>query len=219
MSNPWETWIAPTQQISPLSKFHRVKQIDDVHCGPATIQMLLTHLDITVSQPDIDNAINARDFIDERGTRPDELGRAVSIVAPQAQLWCKEHTTVEELEALVQLYKYPVGVEWQNLFYESIEEEYQDTDGHPEQYDFGHYSIVSHIDVEADEVVMVDPYHEFNDEYRYFSLRWFRSRWWDVNPIKDPHTGHIFAKRDEKLSFIITLKGTPFPKLMGMRPL
>lgn len=219
MSDPFTPWEVPQVEVQNYSRLRRIKQIDEVHCGPATLQMLLMHLGIEVSQLDIDKAIHAQDFIDEHGTRPDQLAEAVRSLAPQAQFWVKEYTTIEELETLVNQYLYPVGVEWQNLFYDSIEEEYEDTNGHPEQFDFGHYSIVSHMDEEGDEIVMVDPYPAFNDEYRYFSLKWFESRWWDDNQTKDPLTGHIYMKRDKRLCFIVTLKGMPFPKILGMKPL
>ncbi|MEP7166494.1 MAG: C39 family peptidase [Candidatus Woesebacteria bacterium] len=217
MDNPFSAW--GSQIVQPYSRMRRVKQIDDVHCGPAVLQMVMTHIGIDVSQLDIDKAIHAEEYIEEYGTRPDQLAAAVKVIAPQAQLWCKEYTSTEDLVALVQQFMYPVAVEWQNLFYDSIQEEYEDTNGHPEQQDFGHYSIISSIDPENDEIVMVDPYHTFNEEYRYFSLKWFESRWWDDNETKDPHTGHIYAKRDRRLCFIVTMKGMPFPKLLGMRPL
>lgn len=218
MANPYTWWDVPVAQHQPFSRLRRIKQIDEVHCGPAVLQMLLAHIGIEKTQDEITRAAKAEQTIEELGTRPDQLAQAVQILAPQAQLWVKEYTTAEELEALVKQFQYPVGVEWQNLFYDSIEEESDDTDGKPQNYDFGHYSIVSHVDVEADEVVMIDPYFLFRDDYRYFSLQWFLSRWWDVNQIKDAH-GHYQYKRDERLCFLVTLKGMPFPKLFGMRPL
>ncbi len=160
-------------------------------------------------------AINAEEYIHDRGTRPDELAKAVHEIAPQVQFWYKEHTTIEDLDSLINHFKYPVGVEWQNLFYETIEEEMEDTDGQPWNYDFGHYSIVTAIDVDDDQITMVDPYFEFEETYRYFSLRWFESRWYDINP--QPMPGH--QTRDDRVSFIITIKGTPFPKLLGYKPL
>lgn len=218
MANPYTWWDTPPAQHQPFSRLRRIKQIDDVHCGPAVLQMLLSHIGVDKTQDEITRAAHAEDTIDEHGTRPSQLAQAVRTLAPQAQLWVKEYTTTDELEALVDQFQYPVGVEWQNLFYDSIEEEMEDTDGHPENHDFGHYSVVSHVDKESDEVVMIDPYYSFQEDFRYFSLQWFLSRWWDLNQIKDEHS-HYYNKRDERLCFIVTLKGMPFPKMFGMRPL
>lgn len=219
MPQPFDPFVPINEEHKIASRIRRARQISESHCGPAVIEMLLSHLDIQVTQQQLSDAINAHEFIEDRGTRPEELAAAVAIVAPQAQFWYKEHTTVEELEMLVHQFHFPVGVEWQNLFYESIEEELEDTEGTPHLYDFGHYSIVRYIDVENDEIIMMDPYMEFSERDRYFSLQWFLTRWWDYNQIKDPVGGRIYSKKDDRLSFILTLKGTPFPKVIGMRPL
>jgi hypothetical protein len=183
------------------------------------LEMLLSHLEIVTSQTKLTAAIKAEEYIDDRGTTPKELAQACAKITTKAQFWYKEHTTIEDLDALINQYKYPVGVEWQNLFYDSVEEEFEDTDGQPFNYDFGHYSVVSQIDTENDEIVMIDPYFEFEDTYRYFSLSWFETRWWDRNKVQDPDTHHIKRIRDERVSFIITIKGTPFPKILGYKPL
>jgi hypothetical protein len=49
---------------------------------------------------------------------------------------------------------FAVGVEWQRLF--------DDMDDDDE--DYGHYSIISHIDKGKDEIIVVDPYRDFVDQ-------------------------------------------------------
>lgn len=193
----------------------RVRQISESHCGPAVLQMLLSHLGINVSQEELTRVINAESFIHDRGLRVDELARATSIVAPNTQFWYKDHSLTDDLVTLVRDFQWPTGVEWQNLFYNTVEEEYEDTEG--EQYDFGHYSVVVAIHPEENLIVHADPYPEFAGQNRYFSLDWFESRWWDVNPVT------LFGKTeevlDERMMFVITQKGTFFPKALGMKPL
>lgn len=203
--------------MTPSFSFARHRQIDDYHCGPAVLQMLLEHIGFFLTQKEIAQAAGITDTIQEHGTRIDHMAKAIQSRVPEAQIWAKEQTSREDLEQLISLFGYPVGVEWQNLFYSSIEEEWEDTNGQPAQHDFGHYSIVNFVDPEADEIVMIDPYHEFTDRYRYFSLRWFESRWWDYNEItsSDHHTA---VKKDSRLSFIVTIKGMPFPKMLGYKP-
>ncbi|HSW89348.1 MAG TPA: hypothetical protein VLH19_00575 [Patescibacteria group bacterium] len=216
MRNPFQIPDAPDYQTErPQSRLKLTKQISDSHCGPAVLEMLFSHLDIHADQEQITEAAGARHRIKEHGLRIDQLAKATANLAPRAQFWYKEHAEIEDIDTLIHEYNYPIGVEWQNLFYETEEAEYEDTEG--AYYDFGHYSIVKDIHLGNDEIVMIDPYHAFAGRDRYFSLQFFEHRWWDVNQIDI--NGLVRYKRDTRVMFIVTPKGMYFPKMIGMKPL
>jgi hypothetical protein len=210
MPNPSD----PNPQIIK-ERLRRTRQISESHCGPAVLQMLLDYVGVSVSQQRLASAIGAETFIEQRGMRIDELAKAVHLTSPDVQFWYKTESTIEELEAIVSQFGYPVGIEWQSLFYETPEEEAEDTQG--ESYDFGHYSVVRYVNTTDDEIVIADPYMEFADRDRYFSIQWFEERWWDTNELQED--GTIRWVRDDRAMFIIVPKGLYFPKLLGLRPL
>ncbi len=147
MSNP---------QLDPkkFSRLRRIEQITENHCGPAVIQMLLENIGVSASQEEITEAAGATQTIESHGTRVDQLARAVHTLAPIAKLWYKENASLADLEYVLEECKYPVGVEWQGLF--------EDMDN--DEDDYGHYSIVAHIDQAKDVLIVVDPYKDFVDQ-------------------------------------------------------
>jgi hypothetical protein len=193
-----------------------IKQITDSHCGPAVLEILLNHLNIKATQSELAAAVGADDYIDELGMSIDELATSIKKVFPQVQFWYKENTTNQELETILHTFQSPVGVEWQGLFYSTPEEEEDDIEDEDEPPDFGHYSVVKDIDIENDLITLVDPYRDFADRDRMFSLEWFESRWWDTNT--EIVSGYKEVNRDERMMFVLTLKGTYFPKMMEMTP-
>lgn len=200
MSNP---------QLDPkkFSRLRRIQQITENHCGPAVIQMLLENIGVNVSQEEITEAAGATRTIETHGTRIDQLAKAVHELAPIAKLWYKEHASVEDLEYVLDECKYPVGVEWQGLF-----EDMDDDDD-----DYGHYSIVAHIDKVKDEIIVVDPYKDFVDQSRIVKMSLFVNRWWDFNEVKDPETGEKEFKKDEQLFFLVTPLSVAFPAELSMQ--
>jgi len=193
----------------------RVQQVGESYCGPAVLEILLSHLHINASQVKLAKAVQAEKFIDERGTRVDELSEAITRLYPQVQLWYKTHAKAGEIEFLAQQMNFPVGVEWQGLFYNSVEEEAEDAEEKLRDGGFGHYSVVKHIDRESDAITLADPYGDFCYTDRVFSLEWFESRWWDVNQVMmNSYPKYI---RDDQMMFILTRKGAYFPKLIGMK--
>ncbi|HET9588306.1 MAG TPA: hypothetical protein VFO91_05925, partial [Anaerolineales bacterium] len=138
----------PPPEPKRFSRLRRIEQITENHCGPAVIQMLLENIDVNVTQEQITEAAGAAHTIALLGTRVDQLAKAVHELAPGARLWYKEKATPEDLEYVLDVCKFPVGVEWQGLF--------EDMDDDDE--DYGHYSIISHIDKVKDELIVVDPY-------------------------------------------------------------
>lgn len=190
-----------------FSRLRRIEQITENHCGPAVIQMLLDNIGVTVSQEEITEAAGATHTIETHGTRVDQLARAVHQLAPIAKLWFKDKATPEDLEYVLNECKFPVGVEWQGLFNDMD----QDDD------DYGHYSIIAHIDKVKDELIVVDPYKDFVDQSRIVKMSLFLSRWWDFNEVKDPLTGQKTFKKDEQLFFVITPLSVAFPVELGMQ--
>jgi hypothetical protein len=186
---------------------HQVVQISESHCGPAVIEMLLDAIGIKWTQAEITRAAGVEDTIEEYGTRIDQLAKAVGVLAPQAQFWYKYYSSLDDIKYLLNR-GYGVGVEWQGLFYDSEEEEAAQNVDDSES---GHYAVVSHIDEELEAMVIVDPYKDFAEQSRIFSLDTFVRRWWDRNELHDPFTGKTQVLEDVRLLFFITPIAEEFP--------
>ena len=197
----------PPQDPKKFSRLRRIEQITENHCGPAVTQMLLENIGVNVSQEEITEAAGATHTIETHGTRVDQLARAVHELAPIAKLWYREKASVEDLEYVLNECKFPVGVEWQGLF--------EDMDDDDE--DYGHYSIIAHIDTVKDEIIVVDPYKDFVDQSRIVKMSLFLNRWWDFNEVKDPETGEKEFKKDEQLFFVVAPLSVAFPAELGMQ--
>ena len=192
--------------------FHhdRFTQISESHCGPAVIQMLLFYLGIEVDQEAVVEAGGASNLIEQQGMRVDQLGRAVRQLAPHSCFWYKNHSTIEDLVRIVTHYDYLVGIEWQGLFEDTLEEETQDGD-------YGHYSVVTMADSKSRKLAIVDPYKDFRSQDRIFTFEFFLSRWWDTNDFPDPLTGTSHLVEDRQMMFVITPEEVIFPRLLDMQ--
>ena len=197
----------PPQDPKRFSRLRRIEQITENHCGPAVTQMLLENIGVNVSQEEITEAAGATHTIETHGTRVDQLAKAVHELAPIAKLWYREKASMEDLEYVLNECKFPVGVEWQGLF-----EDMDDDDD-----DYGHYSIIAHIDTVKDEIIVVDPYKDFVDQSRIVKMSLFLNRWWDFNEVKDPETGEKEFKKDEQLFFVVAPLSVAFPAELGMQ--
>jgi ABC-type bacteriocin/lantibiotic exporter with double-glycine peptidase domain len=197
----------PPSDPKKFSRLRRIEQITENHCGPAVIQMLLENIGVSASQEEITEAAGATHTIETHGTRVDQLAKAVNTLAPIARLWYKEHASLADLETVLNEFKYPVGVEWQGLF----------ADMDDDDDDYGHYSIVAHIEKAKDELIVVDPYKDFVDQSRIVKLSLFQSRWWDFNEVKDLETGEKTFKKDEQLFFVVVPLSVAFPAELGMQ--
>ncbi|RPI28884.1 MAG: hypothetical protein EHM70_16260, partial [Chloroflexota bacterium] len=167
-------------------RFLRTMQISESHCGPAVIQMLLANLGIEVTQEAVAEAGGAAELIELNGMRVDQLALAVKELAPEAQFWYKDHAKLDELVALLNVHHYPVGVEWQGLFEDEDDEDEEEDDdeedeeddddenvledSETEDEDYGHYSVVSHVDEENKQLIIVDPYKDYVSQDRIFSF-------------------------------------------------
>jgi hypothetical protein len=169
--------------------------------------MLLENIGVNATQEEITEAAGATRTIETHGTRVDQLAKAVHQLASNARLWYKEKAGFEDLEYVLTEKKYPVGVEWQGLF--------DDEDDDDE--DYGHYSIIAHVDRGRDELIIVDPYKDFVDQNRIIKVSLFEKRWWDYNEVKDPETGEKTFKKDEQLFFVVAPLDVSFPEQLGMK--
>jgi hypothetical protein len=198
--------------LNPPIDFHhdRFTQISESHCGPAVIQMLLHNLGIEVTQEEVVVAGGASDLIEQLGMRVDQLNQAVRRLAPQTCFWYKDHSTIEELVQIVVQNDYLVGIEWQGVFEDTLEDETQDGD-------YGHYSVVTMADSKRRKLVIVDPYKDFRSQDRVFTFEFFMSRCWDTNDVLDPLTGTNRPVEDHQMMFVITPEEVAFPSLLGMK--
>jgi hypothetical protein len=195
----------------PVDFHHnRFTQISESHCGPAVVQMLLNNLRIEVSQEAVVDAGGANDRIEQNGMRVDQLAQAVRKLAPQTRFWYKDHAAMEELVRIVADYDYPVGIEWQGLFEDTLEDETEDGD-------YGHYSVVTMVDPKSRKLVIADPYKDFRSQDRVFPFDFFITRWWDSNDFPDPLTGIDHLIEDRQMMFLITPKEAIFPRLLDMK--
>lgn len=197
----------PAQEPKRFSRLRIIQQISEHHCGPAVTQMLLESIGISVTQEQITEAAGATKTIARHGTRVDQLAKAVHELAPEARLWYKEKATLRDLKYVLEEAKFPAAVEWQGIF-----------DDDPEELDddYGHYSVVAHIDEERDELIIMDPYKDFVEQNRILKISVFLKRWWDYNQVKDAQTGKRIYKKDEDLFFVVTPLKTSFPQELGM---
>ncbi|HEX8924061.1 MAG TPA: GNAT family protein [Patescibacteria group bacterium] len=188
-------------------------QITDSHCGPAVLKALLGFNHVHIMQEDVVNAMRIKSKIIRYGMRPMQLALAVQKLAPDLEFWFKQEASAKDLEKLIHQYKVPVGINWQGLFYDSIEEEKAKS----RTKEHGHYSVVIDIDVENDQIMIDDPYSEYFDVPRIFSYKWFKTRWWDTDEIIDKKNKVTNFLRTERLIFVVTPSGYSFPEDMGMK--
>src|SRR5215475_10929411 len=115
----------PNPPLDPkrFDRLRWIEQISEYHCGPAVIQMLLENIGVNATQEEITEAAGATLTIATHGTRVDQLAKAVDELAPAAKLWYKEKGTPDNLEYVLTVCKFPVGVEWQGLFGDVDEDE------------------------------------------------------------------------------------------------
>lgn len=187
----------------------KTTQITESHCGPAVVQMLLSYINIHISQKRITEAAGAEKTIKKHGTRVDQLAQAVKKLHPNLQFWYKKQAKLDDIRTLLRKYQYPVGVEWQGIFGDTLKNN-PDTD-------FGHYSIIVEIIDKKREIIIADPYKDFTYRDCIVSTYRFGRRWWDFNEVKNSNNGKKRMQKDNRLLFIITPPDTTFPKILGLK--
>jgi hypothetical protein len=206
--NSLHRFTAPEQYF----RMERSTQISESHCAPAVTQMLLSNLGVQVSQEAVAEAGGATSLIEMHGMRLDQIITAVKTLVPEVQFWYKEHASLKELVALVKDYQYPVAVEWQGIFVGLDEQEKPE-----DESDYGHYSLITYVDPEKRELIIVDPYKDFASQDRILGFNTFANRWWDINEVTDPKTGREKYVEDHHLMFLITPPQETFPETLGMK--
>ncbi len=151
--------------------------------------------------------------IADYGMRIDQIDIALKKIAPQCQLWYKEYATLSDIHTLITLHHWPVGINWWGLFYDSLEEEARLE--RPDS-DHGHFSIVSDIQLDRNEVVIADPYYEYNAKDRVFPIDLFEERWWDWDDVLDETTNTEIRINSKHLMFIVAPKAEVFPQDLKM---
>jgi len=198
----------------PTVDLPAITQQTESHCGPAVLQMAFQFLGKQFTQDDVAGAAQVKKRIMKHGTRPDHLIKAVKKLTPEFQFWFKHPGSIEDLAVLIHKYHWPVIVNWQGLFYDTLEEEMvYNPDG-----EHGHYSVVVDVDLNNDKIIISDPYPDFAKHYRTFSLKWFETRWWDVDHVEGKKTKKTVPHYTNKLLFIITSADEEFPSEIGMLP-
>lgn len=191
-------------------KLKRVAQINSYFCGPAVLEMLCSNLDFEISQDKFSEVLGGGKKVKEHGMTVEEMALAVSQLAPALQFWFKRNSTVKELTEVLNVYKYPVGVEWQGIF------DYEDADSDDEDDDPGHYSVIVGINKTKKLVTIIDPDKHYIAKNRKIGLLRFERRWWDINKVLDAKTGKRKESDDYRMMFLITPKGVTFPEKYGM---
>jgi hypothetical protein len=180
-------------------KMKRVKQITVFHCGPAVIEALFSFLGVRVSQTGVVKSLRAFKKIKRIGLSVKDLARATHALGHGKYVfWKKANSKISDIETIITKYKFPVGVEWQGVFYEFEDE------------DNGHYCIVTKVDREGGFLRLSDPFHAFSGIDRKLGIKFFTQRWWDTNLVK----GRIL--KDRRMLFVVVPQGQNWPKKLGM---
>jgi len=166
--------------------------------------MLLARLGVIVTQEQVAEAGGVCDTIDENGMRVDHLASAVRQLAPQLRFWFKTHASLADLKSIVMDHHYLAGVEWQGIF--------EDGDDDP-----GHYSVVTFVDEEHQEIWIADPYRDYFEQDRVLPISVFLGRWWDTNEVYDPNAGGSTLVQDYHMVFVVTPRHKLFPEMLGLK--
>lgn len=193
----------------PFPSMTRTKQISVYACGPATLEMLFSFVGARVSQTSMVHSIRAHNKIKIYGIDVNDMAKAVRIKGKKKYtFWKKEYTKVSDLHQIVNIHKYPVGVEWQGVFYENEDE------------DSGHYGVITKIDKKKNFLRIADPYFNAYFDYdgtdRKFKISEFMKKWWDVNEVKITGKNKTRMVKDVQMMFVITPTGVSWPKRLGM---
>ena len=189
----------------PFPSLKRVRQISSFHCGPATLAMLFSFVGKKVSQKGIVRCLRAESKIKEKGMTVKDLARATRILGKREFVfWKKSRARITDLAAVVERYHYPVGVEWQGVFYEDEDE------------DSGHYGVVTKVNVRKGYLLIADSYRRFAGLDRKFRIRDFAKKWWDSNEVVIPGTRRKNIVYDKKMMFVVAPKKITFPRKFGM---
>lgn len=190
----------------PFPGMSRAKQITVYHCGPAVVEALFSFLNVKVNQRALVRSLRLNKKIVLYGLTIQELAKAVKVAGHgKYSFWRKTNSRLSDINKIINKYKYPVGVEWQGVFYEFEDE------------DSGHYSIVTKFDTKTSDLRISDPFRAFSGVDRKFKIKEFRSRWWDENEISVEGLKKRRKVTDYRALFVITPKAETWPKKLGLK--
>lgn len=193
--------------------YQNTTQISESHCGAAVLQMLLESLGVITDQVTITKNAGAEQTVEKVGIPPRKLAQAVKNIAKDLLFWFKNDATPQDI-VFVLNHNHPVGVDWQGLFYND------ENDEDPERLlvgDYGHYSIVSEIDIQNNKIVISDPYPDFARQDRVIPLDKFISRWFDYEVDPAATNPMQLGPKHTKTIFVVTQKENEFPQKIGMK--
>jgi hypothetical protein len=183
----------------------RVRQQTDEHCGPAVIVMLSSFINIPIKQHDIILAAEVQKSYRKRGMSIEELGKGITKLRSDIIFWYKKDATINDLDTLINIQHFPVGIEWQGAF-----GQYADDDD-------GHFSVVTAIDKRENIITLSDPFYYFAGTDRVFPIDEFISRWWDVNEVTDKEMSTTTVTKDVQSLFLITKNDYHFPEELQLK--
>lgn len=187
----------------------RVEQKNNVYCGPACLEMLVGFCGFFFDQDEFVRAVGLEKKIYQRGMLVEEMALAVTKLAPELCFWFKRYTAINEISQLVNVFKYPVGVEWQGIFRYASRQEAEDDDP-------GHYSVITALNTKENFIRLADPYKDYAGKDRKLTVLEFERRWWDINEVLDPKTKKAKEVDDYHVMFIVTPQKATFPLRLGM---
>lgn len=208
-----------------IDSLPRVRQENPAFCGPATLQILLSHYGIETSQDKLVESATTRELALKNGMSIELLATAVKNSYPGMRLWAKRDASLFDIEQMVRVYNYPVGVDWQGIFGSDSYEDYPDEEGEEMEDeeemckgDSGHYCVVTDVDRANDSIRMMDPYGHYHAEDRVYMIQQFLNRWWDdrVDKLPDGSKKYVYEKR---LMFVVVPKNVRIPEALGMTEL
>ena len=218
-----EDFAAPDEKKEEKPALHnmgRVKQDNGSYCGPAVLQILLSHFGIEAKQEDLVAAGSSREQVIVNGMSLEKLAEAVHKLYPEMSFWEKREANLFDIEKLVREFNYPVAVNWQGYFEENeyeaeLTNEALDVDDPRLKGDEGHYSVVIDLDRSNNNLRIMDPYGHYSEKDRFFEIQDFLERWWDdrMDVNLDGNKNYVFEKR---LMFVIVPKGVRVPEVLGM---
>jgi len=174
--------------------------------------MLAAFYDKEIEQEEIVHAAKVEKKIKLHGMTVEELAQAAKILVPDLKFWLKRNATITELSQLINVFKVPVGVEWQGIFDYPDEEISEDEDDDP-----GHIAVITYLDTQNNLIKIADPDAHYAGKDRQFSVLQFERRWWDINCIVDGVKKRRYEQDDYHLIFILTPPYVVFPESLRMK--
>lgn len=211
-----------------MSNFVRSRQESGSYCGPAVLQMLLSNLRVNISQKAIADAYASDDVVMREGIPLVGLAKSLKKIASRFQVWQKYNATVEDIYTLLDR-NLLVGFDWQGIFTEDeygdeywnyqsrLKQHWEKIRGIPQlKGDQGHYCIALEVNKKKGYLRFADPYGHYAGKDRFVALWELEERWWDDRIDLNKKTNKKSYVMEQRLIFVVTLKGDKRPEKVGM---